>query len=776
MKITLLGADFEENLGMGMIAAAAEAAGHEVEITPFDEGKQASDLASRVVDAAPDVVGLSMQFQHRAYEFLELATRLRQGGFQGHITCGGQYPTLAWREVLAGGNGVDSVVLHEGEQTFVELLAALQRGDDLNEVQCLALPGQEGKPVRTKGRYLGADLDQLPFPRRYRPHSRHMGLPFIPILGSRGCWGRCSFCSISTFYRDARAYAGGKLLRHRSPENIAAEMALLWHAAGGAGVFCFHDDNFLLPRPEASLARVRAIRAALDELDVGRVEIIGKCRPDSLTSELAQELAKLGVVRLYVGIENVSARGAESLGRGMSIEQVRRALAACREAEIFGCYNLLLFEPQATLDDIGENIAFIREHADHPVNFCRAEPYHGTPLYQRLRDSDNLGGSYLGYDYRLEDDRAELLFRICAAAFRQRNFDGAGVHNRYMGLGYYAKLIQRTYPDRDGRGAALSADAQRLTRIIALETAGFLEDALRLAREVDPGDTDRVARETALLGLRIAAADRYQHIRLDEVYKELTAYADAAAHPAPTVRPRIPRKIVEAVKRAAQGVALGTLVATWAAGVHGCDDRTVVDPVPGDAGKLDHQVVDPLPPDGGIDPLPADQGIDTPVVDPPPPDQGVDSPISDPLPPDQGMKKDVIIVDPPPPDKGVTPLPDGSVVDMVPPDKGVGDASSVLDQMRDTGPRRAVRSDDLPLFDPPGVNLVASRTVEGIRVVISCDANPVTCRLETDGRLEQLVEGREVLWQPESAVDQLRVGIRSKGGVTIKSLRAKDVA
>ena len=47
-------------------------------------------------------------------------------------------------------------------------------------------------------------------------------------------------------------------------DDLASEMALLWHRAGGAAIFCFHDDNFLLPRPEATLARFRALRAALD--------------------------------------------------------------------------------------------------------------------------------------------------------------------------------------------------------------------------------------------------------------------------------------------------------------------------------------------------------------------------------------------------------------------------------------------------------------------------------------------------------------------------------
>jgi len=52
--------------------------------------------------------------------------------------------------------------------------------------------------------------------------------------------------------------------------------------------------------------------------------------------------------------------------------------------------------------------------------------------------------------YRLEDDRAELLFRICASAFRQRNFDAQGVANRYMGLGYSARLLERFYQNPTG--------------------------------------------------------------------------------------------------------------------------------------------------------------------------------------------------------------------------------------------------------------------------------------------------------------------------------------
>src|SRR5262249_35461298 len=159
---------------------------------------------------APDVIGLSIQFQHRAPEFLGLSRKLREAGYRGHVTAGGQFPTLAWREALGPQNGVDSVVLHDGEETLVDLLAALGRGARLGDVPGLGLRTDDGVPFRTAARRLVDDLDAVPFPKRYRPHNHHMGVPFIPIIGGRGCWGKCNYCSIIAFYDDAIEAGGGR--------------------------------------------------------------------------------------------------------------------------------------------------------------------------------------------------------------------------------------------------------------------------------------------------------------------------------------------------------------------------------------------------------------------------------------------------------------------------------------------------------------------------------------------------------------------------------------
>jgi radical SAM superfamily enzyme YgiQ (UPF0313 family) len=703
MRLTLVGADVEENLGMGMIAAAATGTGHRVEVLGFNDSAQLPDLVNRITSSDPDLVGLAAQYQHRGLDFLALATALRKAGFRGHITAGGHFATMGCAEVLAGRYGVDSVVLYDGERTIVALLAALAARQNLADVAGIAFRDARGAVVRTAARCLPNDLDDLPIARRYRPHARHMRIPFVPVSGSRGCWASCSFCSITSVLRDARAHgAHGKLLRLRSPENVAAELAVLGRAVGGSAIFCFHDENFLLPRPADSLARVGAIKRYLDEAGMERSAFVGKCRPDTVTPDLARHLAELGVIRLYVGVENASQRGADHLNRRVSVASMGQALEACSEAGIVPCYNLLIFEPETRLDDVAENIAFMRRFAEHPVNFCRAEPYLGTPLHRQLAQTGSLSGSFLGWDYRLADDRAELLFRISSAAFRERNFASDGVANRYMGLNYSCGVLDWFYRVGDIRKERLRERARELTKNISHDTAELLEQALDLASQLDPHDDDRIARETAHLGLRVAASDRVWHAALDAMMSDLRAFA-AVGRRRETVRRRPAGQVV----RAAQGAAFAGWLALWAPG---CNSGGLG--LPHDGGHrdatADYMIADMLPPADGntvYDPLPSpDASI---VYDPlPSPDasfyqQPDTTIIADPVPPPDGS---IVYDPPPPPDTGV-------VYDPPPPDAGRRDFGPVVDPLVQDAGRRDASSDYLVADTlPPD----ASRGPDGI--------------------------------------------------------------
>ena len=810
MRLILVGADVEENLGMGMIAAAATRAGNRVEVLSFNDSTETPDLADRIVLCGPDVVGLAAQFQHRGVDFLGLATALRKAGFRGHITAGGHFATMGYANILAGRYGVDSVILYDGEETVVELLAAIAAERGLADVAGIAFPSASGAVVRTAPRCLPQDLDALPIAQRYRPHARHMRIPFVPVSGSRGCWASCSFCSITTVLRDARAHgAHGKLLRLRSPQDVAAEMAVLGRAVGGSAIFCFHDENFLLPRPADSLARVQAIKHYLDEAGMERAAFVGKCRPDTLTPELARGLAELGVIRLYVGVENASQPGADHLNRRVSVASMGQALDACSEAGVTPCYNLLLFEPETKLEDVAENIAFMRRHADTPVNFCRAEPYLGTPLHQKLAQQGKLSGSFLGWDYRLADDRAELLFRISSAAFRERNFANEGVANRYMGLNYSTSVLDWFYRVGDIRKERLRERAHELTKNISLDTAELLERALDLASRLDPHDDDCVARETAQLGLRVAASDRIWHAAMDALMSDLRAFAATARR-----RDTVARRPAGQIVRAAQGAAFAGWLALWAPG---CGDSGLA--LPPDGGHRDatpdYMVMDPAPPPDArqnpdymiSDMLPPDAARPDATtrydLEGPPPDAGrLDGGIGyDPPPPDAGKRDSGMVYDPVPPDAG---RPEVMLVDMLPRDAGAreagkdavqpevppvydpapaptgalsstrGDSSAdVGSHWANTTPRRSPRTSDLPLSLPPDIRLVGEWTNDAVQVCLTGADEPLTIRWQSDGHVAGT--DRQVIWTPASDQDQLNVAVRSRDGVAMAELRLGKV-
>ncbi len=771
MRWMLVGADCEENLGMCMVSASGAARGHKAQVVPFDRASQTDQVVETILARRPACVGLAMQFQHRGLEFLTLASKLRRAGYRGHVLCGGQFPSMAWREVLEGRFGIDTVVLHEADHTIGELLTAIERRTPLDAVAGIALLGPDGKAVRTADRPLVQDLDELPFAQRYRPHTLHFGVPFIPIWGSRGCWGSCAYCSISTCYRDARAHGGGRLLRLRSPKSIATEMAVLWHAAGGAGIFCFHDENFLLPRPADSLARVREIRGWLDEYGVGKAAFVGKCRPESLTPELSAQLRELGVIRLYVGVENASQRSSDNLRRRTTIESVRRALDSCLSGGVFPCYNLLLFEPDATIDDIEQNVRFMREYASVPVNFCRAEPYHGTPLYENLRDAGALGGSFLGWDYRLKDDRTELLFRISSAIFRERNFDARGVTNRSMGLGYAVRVLEYFHDDGTGALEQLARRATELTREMVLEKADLLDEAIALARSADLRDKDGIERQTALLGLRIAAGNRVWHEAIDELLADMNAFAQ---------RVREPRMRRVHNRRLAQAVQAMAVLGGLSLGASACGGNVKTEkPSATDAGAdASQDAADDGP--GPYDALPYDAGVDEPqVTDPLPPDAGTDDAIGpyDALPYDSGMEDEPAVPDYVPPDASLEPdhqsQPEGRGAQEQEPLR-VAQAAIPPERWVDTSPKRALRSTDLPLYRPPIIALHARRSGHDVRVSIRGSDEPMGIRWQADGDIAG--EGTSVRWKPLTERDQIRVAVRTRGGVAIASLRLADVA
>lgn len=498
-RVVLIGSEFEENLSLRYLAAAVQQDGFEAHMIAFNDPGSATETIQRTLALAPLVVGISVPFQMRAPEFLALAQSLRATGFSGHIVVGGHFATFEYLNILRDYPAIDSVVRHEGELTLRELCTRLRDGVAVTGLQGGVVRAADGSVVDGGKRQL-PPLDDLPFPdRRGHPH-RVLGVPVSPVIGSRGCYADCSFCCIYAYAENA----DGARYRRRSPEDIAREMRQEYRERG-VRLFVFHDDNFFVPSREQNLARYRRLKALLDEAGMRDIALVIKCRPNDVTPELFALLKEMGLIRTYVGIETNSNEGIVSLNRRITSEDNRRALRVFRDLDIYHSFNVLIFDPEATLEGIRRNIEFMEEFAETPFNFCRAEVYAGTPLKAILEHEGRLSGDYFAWGYEMRSPVVELLFRIVTTAFASRNFKADGVANLNMGIRVDNEVMHRFYPDC--WDAEWERRVRDFSRRVGLDSVSTLRDALTFVESGSLYDHEEVKRFTLALARRVARAD-----------------------------------------------------------------------------------------------------------------------------------------------------------------------------------------------------------------------------------------------------------------------------
>ena len=497
--VLLVGAEFEENLSLRYLAAAVEEDGEASVLLPFNRAAQADEIVRQAAAADPLVVGISIPFQLRAREFLDLATALRAGGYRGHITAGGHFATFEYENILRDFPAVDSVVRHEGEATLRELCRRLRSGEPVAGLAGAVTRAPEGGIVDGGKRRL-PPLDTLPFPVRLGEPHQVMGVKVSPIVGSRGCYADCSFCCIFAYAENA----DGARYRRRSPESVFEEMRREY-VERGVRLFVFHDDNFFVPAVAKNVERYRLLRELLDGAGMRDIGLVIKCRPNDVDPELFRQLKAMGMIRAYVGIETNSDEGVVSLNRRITPEDNRRALTVFRALDIYYSYNVLIFDPEATLDGVRRNLDFMEEFGDVPFNFCRAEVYAGTPLKEILEHQGRLKGDYFAWGYEMREPRVEVLFRIAMTAFAGRNFKHDGVANLNLGVRFDNEVMRRFFPECWDAG--WQARLVGFSRAVADDSVTRMREALAFVTEADVYDHARVKAFTVELARGVARAD-----------------------------------------------------------------------------------------------------------------------------------------------------------------------------------------------------------------------------------------------------------------------------
>ena len=182
----------------------------------------------------------------------------------------------------------------------------------------------------------------------------------------------------------------------------------------------------------------------------------------------------------FLGIEAPpTADGLSDLERRQDVKDSERALETCSDLGISAQFTLMIFHPDATLDTLRSDVAFMRRFCGNPLNFCRAEIYAGTPLEKRMIALGRARGDYLARVYNLSDPVADLACNLSLDLFDSRCWSNGSLMQSAIGLDHLAAVRKRF--DHQPSGAALCGRVGTWLRSVNLDTTSLLEEVIDLS-------------------------------------------------------------------------------------------------------------------------------------------------------------------------------------------------------------------------------------------------------------------------------------------------------
>ena len=386
LGISYLGAFLRKDYEVALLDTFVEGFFTEV---PLDRrfsrtGLRYEEIDERIARFRPDLLGITCLFSTHFPIIRELCRKAKRLD-PGLVTAtGGAHPTFLARECMAEAPELDFIALGEGEPAISALLKALETGADLAGVDGIAY--RENGEVRVSdGHHYIQDLDALPFPAfallplpkyeriNIQCNQTSRNKKNLPVITSRGCTARCTFCSSAQFW--------GRRNRPRSAENVLEEVASRVDRYGTREIQ-FLDDNITL-QPD----RAKAIFQGMIDRNL-RLEW---STPNgvalwTLDEEMVRLMKASGCYELVLAIESGSQEVLSSIIRKPLLQRkVEEAVRVIKSCGIQTHSFFIVGFPGETKEQIRQTFSFPRKLDLDRAVFFIFTPQPGTELTETCR-------------------------------------------------------------------------------------------------------------------------------------------------------------------------------------------------------------------------------------------------------------------------------------------------------------------------------------------------------------------------------------------------------
>lgn len=316
--------------------------------------KELDGLIKLLDEKGVDVVGISVRSSYR--KLAALITEEINNKLGIPVIWGSVHPTICPDDSI---KAADAICRGEGETPMVELLNAVERGEDVTTVKGFWFNLPDGKVVKNEMEPY-VDVNSINNPEYctgdqhyFQDSVYHKGDPqtrdnSVSVMASRGCAHDCSYCS-NKFFLDANS----GYLRIRKVDSVIAEITGAMKAMPHIKHIRFFDDLFACNKKwtdEFVEKYKKHVNMRFDCL----------LHPNQVSDSLIKKLKYAGLSVVEMGIQHGSQRFAnEVYGRRVTNEKVLEATRILKKYGIRGNYDLIIDNPLETDRDRQENLEFL---------------------------------------------------------------------------------------------------------------------------------------------------------------------------------------------------------------------------------------------------------------------------------------------------------------------------------------------------------------------------------------------------------------------------------
>ncbi len=267
---------------------------------------------------------------------------------------------------------VDFIIIREPEAAISALLKKFFSGGEYQNISGIGFK-ISGKKIINDGRTFIEELDSLPFVeydllpknvRYFNPLIKRE--PYMTMITSRGCVGRCTFCTAPGFY--------GSKLRFQSAQRVLAEIKNL--VSKGIKEIYFRDETFIVDQTRDRELCETLIKEKID------VTWICNCRIGMVKKDMLKLMKEAGCHYIKTGLESGDDEILRNVKKGITTSQTLQFFEWTKEIGIDTHSHCMVGMPGDSVETINKTINFVLRCNPTTATFGICSPYPGSQLFK----------------------------------------------------------------------------------------------------------------------------------------------------------------------------------------------------------------------------------------------------------------------------------------------------------------------------------------------------------------------------------------------------------